>query len=56
VPDPFPADHDDQLLTLFITPVFYTYMEQFRGFLGKPRARKKKAATPVAPMEEALRG
>ena len=45
-----------QLLTLFITPVFYTYMEQFRGFFGKPRARKKKPAEPVVPLEEALRG
>jgi len=29
-----------QLLTLFITPVFYTYMEQFRN-LRKPRSRGK---------------
>ncbi len=29
-----------QLLTLFITPVFYTYMEQARGFFGKFRAPK----------------
>jgi hydrophobic/amphiphilic exporter-1 (mainly G- bacteria), HAE1 family len=45
-----------QLLTLFITPVFYTYMEQLRGNSGKVRPRKKKQATPVAPLEEALRG
>jgi HAE1 family hydrophobic/amphiphilic exporter-1 len=46
-----------QLLTLFITPVFYTYMEQFGGVSGKPRAaRKKRQATPVAPLEEALKG
>jgi hydrophobic/amphiphilic exporter-1 (mainly G- bacteria), HAE1 family len=45
-----------QLLTLFITPVFYTYMEQFRGFSGKPRARKQKPAEPVARLEEALKG
>jgi HAE1 family hydrophobic/amphiphilic exporter-1 len=44
-----------QLLTLFITPVFYTYMEQFRGFSEKPRARKTKPETPVAPLEEALK-
>jgi len=30
-----------QLLTLFITPVFYTYMEQLRG-LGKSGSRKEK--------------
>src|ERR1700694_3450136 len=34
-----------QLLTLFITPVFYTYMEQFSGHSGKPRTRKKTQAT-----------
>jgi hydrophobic/amphiphilic exporter-1 (mainly G- bacteria), HAE1 family len=45
-----------QLLTLFITPVFYTYMEQFRGNSEKPRPRKKKQVAPVAPLEEALRG
>jgi HAE1 family hydrophobic/amphiphilic exporter-1 len=45
-----------QLLTLFITPVFYTYMEQFGGVSGKPRARKKRQAAPVAPLEEALKG
>jgi HAE1 family hydrophobic/amphiphilic exporter-1 len=45
-----------QLLTLFITPVFYTYMEQFRGGSGKLRAKKEKQATPVAPLEEALKG
>ncbi|HEV2198853.1 MAG TPA: efflux RND transporter permease subunit [Bryobacteraceae bacterium] len=43
-----------QLLTLFITPVFYTYMEQLRGGSGKPRAREKKHAEPLAPQEVAL--
>jgi HAE1 family hydrophobic/amphiphilic exporter-1 len=42
-----------QLLTLFITPVFYTYMEQFRGFFGKLRRRKSKPAARVAPLEVA---
>jgi HAE1 family hydrophobic/amphiphilic exporter-1 len=42
-----------QLLTLFITPVFYTYMEQFRGFSGKLRRRKSKPAARVAPLEVA---
>ena len=44
-----------QLLTLFITPVFYTYMERFAGS-GKPGRRKR--VTPLeAPGEEAaLRG
>jgi HAE1 family hydrophobic/amphiphilic exporter-1 len=45
-----------QLLTLFITPVFYTYMEQFSGHSGKPRTRKKTQATAVGPLEEALKG
>jgi HAE1 family hydrophobic/amphiphilic exporter-1 len=42
-----------QLLTLFITPVFYTYMEQFRGFSGKLRRRKNMPAARVAPLEVA---
>jgi HAE1 family hydrophobic/amphiphilic exporter-1 len=30
-----------QLLTLYITPVFYTYMEQFQGWVrGKIRRRR----------------
>src|ERR1700719_192685 len=36
-----------QLLTLYITPVFYTYMEQFRGAFSKTRPRTKKNVTPV---------
>jgi HAE1 family hydrophobic/amphiphilic exporter-1 len=44
-----------QLLTLFITPVFYTYMEQFRGISGGLRPRKKRQAPPVAPLEVALK-
>src|SRR5437879_1427664 len=32
-----------QLLTLFITPVFYTYMEQFRGSGKKRRDRRQPA-------------
>jgi hydrophobic/amphiphilic exporter-1 (mainly G- bacteria), HAE1 family len=43
-----------QLLTLFITPVFYTYMEQFRGLLGRFRGRKRVKAT--APVEVAFKG
>jgi hydrophobic/amphiphilic exporter-1 (mainly G- bacteria), HAE1 family len=34
-----------QLLTLYITPVFYTYSESFRNWLGR---RKKKQTTAVA--------
>jgi hydrophobic/amphiphilic exporter-1 (mainly G- bacteria), HAE1 family len=30
-----------QLLTLYITPVFYIYMERFRGSFGNMRRRKK---------------
>jgi HAE1 family hydrophobic/amphiphilic exporter-1 len=44
-----------QLLTLFITPVFYTYMEQFRGS-SKKSGRRKKVTTLEAPGEVALRG
>ena len=35
-----------QLLTLYITPVFYIYMERFRGSLGNMR-RKKKTFQPT---------
>jgi len=45
-----------QLLTLFITPVIYTYLEQFRGFSGRLRPRKSKQAAPVTPLEVALKG
>jgi hydrophobic/amphiphilic exporter-1 (mainly G- bacteria), HAE1 family len=37
-----------QLLTLYITPVFYTYMERFQGATGRFR-RKKKPAPATAP-------
>jgi len=35
-----------QLLTLYITPVFYTYMERFRGLGEKMRSRRHHEATP----------
>jgi HAE1 family hydrophobic/amphiphilic exporter-1 len=35
-----------QLLTLYITPVFYTYMERFHGVTGIFR-RKKASAVPA---------
>jgi len=39
-----------QLLTLYITPVFYIYMERFRGGVGNLQRRKKafRTAEPVA--------
>jgi len=43
-----------QLLTLFITPVFYTYMEQIRG-PSKKSERRKKASGLQASEEVALR-
>ena len=43
-----------QLLTLFITPVFYTYMEQFRG-RSKKSGRRKKPTTLETSGEVALR-
>jgi HAE1 family hydrophobic/amphiphilic exporter-1 len=42
-----------QLLTLYITPVFYTYMEQFRGLLGRRRMNRKRADAMV-PREVAV--
>ncbi len=35
-----------QLLTLYITPVVYIYMERFRGSFGKMSRRRKFEATP----------
>jgi HAE1 family hydrophobic/amphiphilic exporter-1 len=40
-----------QLLTLYITPVFYIYMERFRGTGTKLRWRKKLKAVAVAAPE-----
>jgi HAE1 family hydrophobic/amphiphilic exporter-1 len=36
-----------QLLTLYITPVFYTYMERFQGVTGRFRRKKKRAVAPA---------
>jgi HAE1 family hydrophobic/amphiphilic exporter-1 len=37
-----------QLLTLYITPVFYTYMERFRGLGERMRSRRRApTAEPV---------
>ena len=44
-----------QLLTLFITPVVYTYMERFRGF-RKAGSRRQKLSALEAPGEAALKG
>jgi HAE1 family hydrophobic/amphiphilic exporter-1 len=44
-----------QLLTLFITPVFYTYMEQLRRSFGNFRGHKGKRAAPVARVEVAFK-
>ncbi len=41
-----------QLLTLYITPVFYTYMERFQGVTG--RFRRKKKPVPASTPEVAL--
>jgi HAE1 family hydrophobic/amphiphilic exporter-1 len=44
-----------QLLTLYITPVFYTYMERFQGLALKIRRPKKKLATAAAEREVVFR-
>jgi len=36
-----------QLLTLYITPVFYIYMERFRNLAGKKRSRHQEAPAEV---------
>src|SRR6202008_2796419 len=38
-----------QLLTLYITPVFYIYMEKFVNMFDRKRTRAKKAAPVVQP-------
>jgi len=43
-----------QLLTLYITPVFYTYMEGLQQWLGRLRRKKKKAAEELSMPEPEL--
>src|SRR2546421_6614457 len=38
-----------QMLTLFVTPVFFTYMEQFREWLGRRRGKGRPAREAVEP-------
>ena len=38
-----------QMLTLFVTPVFFTYMEQFREWLGRRRGTGRPAREVVEP-------
>jgi HAE1 family hydrophobic/amphiphilic exporter-1 len=45
-----------QLLTLYITPVFYIYMERFQGLTRKARRMPKKMAAAAAEPETALHG
>jgi HAE1 family hydrophobic/amphiphilic exporter-1 len=45
-----------QLLTLFITPVFYTYMERMRGPFDRRKGRKGKRAVHTPDAEVALKG
>jgi HAE1 family hydrophobic/amphiphilic exporter-1 len=43
-----------QLLTLYITPVFYTYMESVRNFFGRRKKRTGRVVGPV-PLEPAFK-
>ena len=43
-----------QLLTLYITPVFYTYMEGLQNWLGRLRRKKKAAAEELSIPEPEL--
>jgi HAE1 family hydrophobic/amphiphilic exporter-1 len=45
-----------QLLTLFITPVFYIYMERVRAFFKRPRPQRKKPAPAPVPGEITVKG
>jgi hypothetical protein len=42
-----------QLLTLFITPVVYLYLESFQGWLARHLPWKRKGAAPVAATQSA---
>lgn len=44
-----------QLLTLYITPVFYLYMEQFQGWLNRQHSRET-SLTAKAPLSPARTG
>jgi HAE1 family hydrophobic/amphiphilic exporter-1 len=44
-----------QLLTLYITPVFYTYMERFQFLTLRMRRTKKQRATAAAEREVVFR-
>jgi hydrophobic/amphiphilic exporter-1 (mainly G- bacteria), HAE1 family len=45
-----------QLLTLYITPVVYVYMERFHGVFEKFSLRRKRAATTVPAHEAVVKG
>jgi HAE1 family hydrophobic/amphiphilic exporter-1 len=45
-----------QLLTLYITPVFYIYMERFRGLFDRRELPKKQMPEPIAEAQPALKG
>ena len=45
-----------QLLTLYITPVFYVYMERFVGFLERTRQRSRKVGQPLPQPDVAVKG
>jgi len=44
-----------QLLTLYITPVFYVYMERFRGLFGKRKTRVKTTVELIPEHEASVR-
>ena len=37
-----------QLLTLYVTPVFFLYMEQLRSWVGRKRGKGRPAEAPAA--------
>src|SRR5215471_17439078 len=45
-----------QLVTLYVTPVFYTYLDEWQQWFSRRRARKEQGAGVVAPPDAKLPG
>jgi HAE1 family hydrophobic/amphiphilic exporter-1 len=48
-----------QVVTLYVTPVFYTYLDELQGWLGRlfaRRGREQRSLTPAPGMAQAIAG